>query len=316
MDVKDLPRISVIVITYNQEKLIGRALDSILIQANWGLKDIIVCDDCSTDNNWQVIFEYAEKYPNYIRAYKNISNMGIYGNLQQALTYLEDTDLVYMCSGDDAFCDGLFKGAVQVIKNKKIDLKNDLFAIYCDWKMMYPNGEEKIYKNDLIAKGYNAVSLKIRGLVENRSMGVSINVYKKYLPVPLDKGVSVAESLFDTQVEILSQKNYYLPIVGSIYYAGIGVSTKMNDKKSLLNMIEANKELLKALDLSLSDRYFLHFLIETFHFRIHKSTSRFFKVWFYYFISIKYRTDFVSICKMMGYLLLKPVLQKIGFYKS
>jgi len=93
-------KITVVVITYNQEDIIGRCLDSILCQKEYGLKDIIVCDDCSTDHNWDVIKGYQEKYPDYVRAYRNEPNKGIYGNLQHALTYIEQTDLVKMCSGD------------------------------------------------------------------------------------------------------------------------------------------------------------------------------------------------------------------------
>lgn len=310
MGMRGLPHISVIVITYNQEKLIGRALDSILIQADWGLKDIIVCDDCSIDGNWQVISEYTKKYPNYIRAYRNVSNMGIYGNLQHALTYLEDTDLVYLCSGDDTFCDGLFKGAIQVIKENHIDYKRDSFAIYCDWKQLMPNGKCKIFKNNMIEKGHSALSLKLRHLISNRSCGVSMNIYRKYHPVPLNRGISVAENLFDIQVQVFSERNYYFPFVGSVYYGGIGISTKMNDRENLLSLIDSYRELLKIDCLSASDRRYLLFLIERFSYKLHKNFGCFCKVWFYYFRSIKYGFSLNAICKLMGSMLFKPDLKE------
>ena len=102
-------KITVVVITYNQEDIIGRCLDSILYQKEYGLKDIIVCDDCSTDHNWEVITGYKERYADYIRAFRNEPNKGIYGNLQHALTYIEPTDLVLLASGDDALCPGYFE---------------------------------------------------------------------------------------------------------------------------------------------------------------------------------------------------------------
>lgn len=305
MENKKLPQISVIVITYNQEELIARALDSILIQVEWGVKDIIVCDDCSTDNNWSVISDYAIKYSKYVRAYRNDFNRGIYGNLQNALTYLTDTDIVYLCSGDDVFCKGIFKGAIQVIQEKELDCQNDAFTIYCDWKTITPKGEELVFRNNLIDRNYDSVSLKLRQLIGNRSCGASISVYKRFSPVPLNRGVSVAENLFDIQLQIHSDKNYYFPFIGSIYYSGIGVSTKMNDKFHLQNLIESYRELLSTLCLTNSDRRYLLFVIERYSYILHRSVCGFFKTWFYYFGSLKYRLDLKYILRNMVVMLIK-----------
>ena len=53
--------ISIFIVTYKQENLIGRAIESVLEQREWGLKSIVIGDDCSPDNNWQVIKEYQKK---------------------------------------------------------------------------------------------------------------------------------------------------------------------------------------------------------------------------------------------------------------
>ena len=54
-------KINVLVVTYNQENVIGRCLESILCQKVFGLNKIIICDDHSTDNNWLIINAYKEK---------------------------------------------------------------------------------------------------------------------------------------------------------------------------------------------------------------------------------------------------------------
>ena len=48
-------KINVLIITYNQEDLIKRAIDSILCQKEYGLNKIVVSDDCSSDNTWNVL---------------------------------------------------------------------------------------------------------------------------------------------------------------------------------------------------------------------------------------------------------------------
>ena len=64
------PRHSVIIITYNQEHLIKRALDSVVCQKDY-LYEIIISDDCSTDYTWKVVLEYQRKYPSLLKPYRN-----------------------------------------------------------------------------------------------------------------------------------------------------------------------------------------------------------------------------------------------------
>lgn len=300
MQMNEYPKISVVIITYNQEKVIGRALDSILVQSDWGLKDIIVCDDCSKDATWDVLMEYARKYPKYIRAYRNSSNMGIYGNMQHALTYLEDTDLVYFCSGDDAFCDGLFRGGINVIAKNNIDLKSD-YAIYCDWKSISPDGKEYVFRNNLIEMPHcNPCSLKLRGLICNRSCAASFSVIKKFKTVPVERGVSVAEFLFDIQHAMLADKNYYFQFIGSIYYSGVGVSAQMGNVKDWINMREAYEEYNKMDVFSESDKRYISYMISYYSFLITNKTFYLLKTWWYYFVSIKYQFSFKRTFLMMG----------------
>ena len=158
-----IPRISVVVITYNQEDTISRALDSVLAQKEY-VYEIIVSDDCSKDNNWDIIQNYKKKYPKLIRAYKNEKNLGIFKHLEKTWAY-PSGDLIISLAGDDIICIGLFKTAIDFVKAKKIDYTLGAFCIYSDSKIVYPDGKEKIRSNKLISKNHNPLSLKIRGLI-------------------------------------------------------------------------------------------------------------------------------------------------------
>lgn len=57
------PKLSVLVISHNQEHLLPRCLDSILGQKLTCSYEVIVSDDASTDNTWTVIQNYASRYP-------------------------------------------------------------------------------------------------------------------------------------------------------------------------------------------------------------------------------------------------------------
>ncbi len=55
--------VSIIMPTYNCARFIPQAIDSVISQiyTNW---ELIIVDDCSTDNTKQVLMSYLQKYPN------------------------------------------------------------------------------------------------------------------------------------------------------------------------------------------------------------------------------------------------------------
>lgn len=68
--------ITVIIPTYNNEDTISRAINSVIAQTftEWQL---IIVNDCSTDNTLNIINEYVEKYPEKIKVISNKVNQGV-----------------------------------------------------------------------------------------------------------------------------------------------------------------------------------------------------------------------------------------------
>lgn len=75
MDLHEID-ISVIMLAYNHEKYIKKALDSVLFQKFNGNIEIIVSDDCSTDHTRDILMEYASRYPTTIIPLLHQDNMG------------------------------------------------------------------------------------------------------------------------------------------------------------------------------------------------------------------------------------------------
>lgn len=71
-----IPKVSVCVITYNQEKYIRQCLASIVSQETNFQFEIIIGDDCSTDGTTNIVLEFAEKYPEKIRPFCHRKNIG------------------------------------------------------------------------------------------------------------------------------------------------------------------------------------------------------------------------------------------------
>lgn len=69
-------KVSVHIITYNHEEYIAQALDSVLMQKVDFDYEIVIGEDCSTDNTRQIVVDYQQKYPDKIRALLHETNIG------------------------------------------------------------------------------------------------------------------------------------------------------------------------------------------------------------------------------------------------
>ena len=222
-------KISVLIVTYKQADVIGRNIESILQQREYGLHEIVICDDCSPDNNWEVIQSYVEKYPNIIRAYRNNPNLGIYGNSNKLITLAGDADLFCWVEGDDALCDGFFKSAQQAIIEQHIDV-TERICIQANFKSVNPEGKEIVYDNSFLSHTKRSFTgAKLRALTTWRATLFSKPVIKDFRPADISKGLALAESMFDNEWFMHTDKAYSINCIGSIYYTDIGVSVNLND---------------------------------------------------------------------------------------
>lgn len=90
-------KLSVIVLTYNLEKYIGKCLDSVVQQKVNFDYEIVICDDGSSDQTVDILREYAKHYTN-IKLFVNTINLGFSGNFCKSVS---------LCSGDYiAYFDG------------------------------------------------------------------------------------------------------------------------------------------------------------------------------------------------------------------
>lgn len=97
-------KLSVGIITYNQQDTIAQTLDSILCQQGDFELEVVVGEDCSTDNTWAICQEYAERYPEQVVLLENTSNLGIMANFARVMKACTG-DYVGICAGDDYWCD-------------------------------------------------------------------------------------------------------------------------------------------------------------------------------------------------------------------
>ena len=93
-------KLSVLVVTYNHEKFIAQALDSILMQKPNFDYEIVIGEDCSNDGTRDIVAEYKKKYPDRIRLLLNESNIGAGKNFKQTYEACSG-EYIALLEGDD-----------------------------------------------------------------------------------------------------------------------------------------------------------------------------------------------------------------------
>lgn len=92
--------LSVLVCTYNQEKYLAQALDSILMQKCNEPFEILIGDDCSTDKTGKIAEDYQSRFSEIIRVIQPEKNMGASQNMVR-LAKEAKGDFLSICDGDD-----------------------------------------------------------------------------------------------------------------------------------------------------------------------------------------------------------------------
>jgi glycosyltransferase involved in cell wall biosynthesis len=93
--------ISVALCTYNGGAFLREQLDSIFNQTV-AADEIVVCDDCSTDDTVEIIEEYRARRGGTIKLHKNGANLGGVKNFEQCIGLCKG-DIIFLSDQDDAW---------------------------------------------------------------------------------------------------------------------------------------------------------------------------------------------------------------------
>lgn len=131
-------KVSIVTITYNQEKYIAQALESFVMQDAKFSFEVIVADDCSTDKTPSIIKEYARKHPEIIKPIFRKKNIGAIPNIMDVIKKAKGP-FIALCEGDDFWTDP-----------SKLQRQVDFLEKYKDYSMVFhpvrvffENGETK-----------------------------------------------------------------------------------------------------------------------------------------------------------------------------
>src|ERR1700753_2011765 len=94
----DNPLVSIALCTYNGAVYLKEQLDSLIAQTYPNI-EIVVVDDRSADDTWQLLTGYANTYPQF-KIHQNAQNLGFVKNFEHAAS-LCSGELIALCDQDD-----------------------------------------------------------------------------------------------------------------------------------------------------------------------------------------------------------------------
>lgn len=291
-----IPKISVLIISYNQEAVISRTIESLLSQKDF-LYEICVSDDCSTDKTWEILQEYSLRFPGLFVLNRNDPNVGIFENIEKSWS-MPTGDMIYQLAGDDECGEGWFELIINYILNNHIDYTSTSFCIYGDYLTRYPNGDSFVFRNNLVLSPINVFRLSLRGLVLDRGCCYSKNVLNKFIQVSQGRSHRV-EIAQDRQRQLCSDFNYYIPFISNIYYANIGVSSNRSEeqKQDRLLIGPFTKFFFNSLGIKILNRdiWFLNLYESRLRFSYYPSLYNFLRIIPYFFLSIDIKMILYSL---------------------
>lgn len=118
--------------------MLPKTLDCILLQT-FGDFELIISDDCSSDNTEEICRSYAAK-DRRIRYFRNEKNLGIPGNLNRAIQLATGLYIATLHDGDVYRPDLLerWKSALDIIPSSPF--------VFNDYDVIHPDGSRRIYR--------------------------------------------------------------------------------------------------------------------------------------------------------------------------
>ncbi len=215
-----MPKVSVIIPVYNTEKYLRKCLDSV---CNQTLSDIeIICvNDCSTDNSFEILKEYASKDDRIklidFKENKGAAvarNTGIDEAKGEYIGFVDSDDFI-----DLDFYEKLYKEAI----NKNADIVKGAYK--------YPNGSiVETFFNEKIKEDKNNFSYGYCGAIYNTILIKSNNITFPILKDMEDPIFAFKSALKANKVIVLENTYINITVRENSQTAGIPSFDKIRDK--------------------------------------------------------------------------------------
>jgi len=232
------PLVSIVCITYNHEKFIGEAINGFLAQRTDFSFEVVIGDDCSTDETTKIIEKYASQYSAIIKPIIRDKNIGISANLIDCFNACAGS-YIAICEGDDYWT------APEKIQTQ-IDLMKQHPDINISFHPSYAIENHKLQK-DKIFSNYgdkvkviplNDIILGGGGFMPTQSLILRAGVLKNppdwFYKYPIDYFIQILGSV--------GNGGLYIPSIFSAYRVNAEGSWSLRQRVASVQTIKENLE--------------------------------------------------------------------------
>lgn len=208
---KNQPLISVIMPIFNGSAYMEKAIDSILTQTCQNF-ELLIVDDASTDNTWNILNGYKKAYPDKIRLWQMPKNSGAFVSANCAYAQAQGEYIAPMDSDDISAPNRFEKQAAYLKKHPEVILVGSFAKIINPEDQVtgykrYATTHEGIYKqfaqiNPIVHPScmIRKEGFKARGFLYYTDYGVNSDYYTLFSLLPLGKFANIPEYLLSYRV--------------------------------------------------------------------------------------------------------------------
>lgn len=243
--ISDNYMISVIITSYNQDNTLQQTIDSILGQKCRYPFEIIVGDDCSTDNTRKVCEKYSKEYPDIFRPIYFTTNGGVATNFVLSVSEAKGK-YIALCAADD-YWHNTDKLQLQV---EYLDLHSECGLIYTDYDKLHV-GTGKITasylanSNTKIYEGSNLIKTIFSGSFPALTLTVMFRKELFNMYIPVNDYINLPFTLEDWPTWVIFSKYTniaYLPIsTGTYRYGHESISNPRSFDKTINRFIHEKR---------------------------------------------------------------------------
>jgi len=215
-------KVSVCVVTYNQEKYIAECIDSIIKQKCSFKYEILISDDASTDKTPEIIKRYKDNYPELIKVKCRGDNVGPTRNILELYSIASGQYISHVDGDDLLFEDKLQKQADLLDSNPGCFISSHA-VLKVDDKSISTGNKSGDKINGI--KDYYYLVENLPFFAHSSKMFRNNKIY-----------IKVSDEIFDFELHLIHAKNgdiiHTNEILGA-YRVGVGVATgsgRLNEK--------------------------------------------------------------------------------------
>ena len=233
-----MAEVSIAMATYNGAKYLKEQLESLYSQTKTPA-EVVVCDDCSTDDTCKILEEYHQKKG--LIYFVNEVNLGVNKNFEKAIR-LCSNPYIAICDQDDIW----YPQKIEVLLNKMIEVEDNKPCVVSSKSTPFYNSEIKqLYENEKNSVGVAATLLRT-GNVQGCTLMLNRRMVDLLKPFPKSyKDVMMYDCYISFVAASCGIKYNVGQVLMAYRYHDSNVLAKIQKRKSLGARVAAKMRYLK-----------------------------------------------------------------------